>query len=137
MEKKESLHRICLAIVGIVCLIATVIHGLWMRYIPAYPSMASLTPVQMETVLLLNAAVTLFLFMTGVTALAVALARTLTLAHLRAASLLLMAFWAGRFCLELAMPLQIPLLFIESPGTFARAFMLLPILILAIPFARR
>lgn len=134
LESKDmGRYRLALMTVGILCLAAAAIHGAWLWYMPRYPVLASLDAIQMQTMLLLNAAITLFLFMTALATVLVARATTLSLQHVRGFALLVMGFWAARFLLELIMPLSIPLLFIEHPGVFAKAVMAFPVVILAIP----
>lgn len=136
MSKELSDYRGALAIVGVICLVATAIHGIWIVYMPGYAALASLDEVQMNTIKLLNAAITLFLLHMGVFTLLVSRSGTLSHQHVRTYAVLLGSFWMGRFLLEIFMPLKIPLLFIERPGLFAKSFMLAPVLILLIPAAR-
>lgn len=126
-------YKNALTIIGIFSLIVTAIHGAWHWYLPTYPVLQSLTPIQLGTLQLMNAAITLFLLMMGVATLVVARSSTLSLQHVRIFSLFLMAFWAGRFVLEIVMPLQIPLLFIEHPGAIAKVIMALPVVLLGVP----
>lgn len=125
-----------LILVGIFCLIVTVIHGAWYWYLPGYAALQSLTPIQLDTLQLMNAAITLFLLIMGVATLVVARSATLSLPHVRMFSLFLIVFWAGRLALELVMPLQIPLLFIEHPGMIAKVIMALPLVVLGVPYLR-
>lgn len=126
-------YKASLLLVGALCLLAAVIHGAWLWYLPGYAELDSLDKRQLNTMLLFDAAITLFLFATGVATLFAARAQDLSLRSIRGFTLVLVGFWIGRFLLQLVMPLEIPLVFIHRPGVFVTAFIGAPVVILLVP----
>lgn len=127
-------HRKALLLTGWLSLIATVLHGAWQLYMPGYSAFEQADDIALDSVFMLNGAITLFLFFSALAAFWVARSTTMLLTDVRAISLCILGFWLSRFALELVLPSPLPFLFIQEPNLIIRVFMLVFVAILATPF---
>ena len=125
-------YRKVLFIIAIYTFLVTIVHGAWHWYLPGYPATRGIAPALLQTLLLMNAAITLFLLIMGLAALAAARSASLTEQQRRAVTLLLLAFWLGRLVLEFVMPVGLPLLFIDKPQLLAKILIALPVVLLSL-----
>lgn len=128
-------YKIALYSSAAISLFAAILHLSWHWTLTDLPVFQGMSAVQSQTLLLMNAAITLLLVYLTAHALLVAWSASMTLSTLRAFTLLLMAFWLGRFLLELAMPVQFPLLSENEPRMLPKVIMTLPIVVLCIPLS--
>lgn len=131
----DKSFRLTLMIIGGMTLACALLHGSWHVYFAGYEQLQGMSPLQLQTLQLLNAAITVFVLLMSAACFLVARDQTLSLAHLKRFTGLVALFWTLRFLLELAMPLQIPFLWIE-PSSAILIFPLLHLIVLSFPFLR-
>src|SRR5690606_17815268 len=116
-------YKIALYVSAAISLFAAILHLSWHWTLMEVPALQGMNAVQAQTLLLMNAAIALLLAYLTVQAVLVARSASMTLSTVRAFTLLLMAFWLGRFLLEMALPVQFPLLSANEPRMLPKLIM--------------
>lgn len=129
----KKYFRYSLLIVGIMICIIAPLHGIWHWFFPAYPEMQGLTQIQRDIFNLFNWAITFFLLFMAVLTIIIALAKSVSLFHLKIYSILLILFWISRLLLEYIFKVQIPFVIIREPTAVLKLLMFIGLGILIVP----
>lgn len=125
--------RAALAFAGGVAIVSGLVHAGWHFFFHDYPELTGLREEQWAVLSLFNLSVGLLLLFMGAVAIATTLSRTSALGQLRALSALLAATWSARLLLELAYPVRVPLLVIETPSALLKGLMVVLVAVLVAP----
>ena len=129
----KKYFRYSLLIVGIMICIIAPLHGIWHWFFPSYSEMQGLTQIQRDIFNLFNWAVTFFLLFMAVLTIIIALAKSVSLFHLKIYSILLILFWISRLLLEYIFKVQIPFVIIREPTAVLKLLMFIGLGILIVP----